>query len=300
MKIHFLPLLFLGVSALFAENLPPLPPVPAPESAFSADTPSSASGQIQHPRAPSNCAAAKTLRTKADSLFALGDWARAAVFYEQICDCGGNAARRSCLLQWARSIAQDSTRITEALQTLDSLSILVEPEDPEFGELMLAQIPLYLGQHEPERALKAWHMARQVAMEGQEENLKALCTQIISQQKDPSLTNDCSRLPALAKPLAQALTSSTIGPSSSATTSAPLSGGWVLQFGAFSNKDNAELLSKNLLSRKVPTRMVTRNTSEKVLWLVQTEPFADKKSALDYGARTIQPLGLEFQALPAQ
>jgi cell division septation protein DedD len=197
--------------------------------------------------------------------------------------------------------AQDTAQLQVALLKLDTLSFATEPEDAGFGELMLTQSTLYLQANEPVRALKSWKLARQVVLPGQDENLKALCTQIRLQLKDSTLASDCNKIPVLAKQLVAALPPA---PRSSSSTSAiaPVAtspdGAWVLQFGAFSSKENAELLLKNLKGRKVPSRLLTKNSADRVLYLVQTEPFLSKEAALQYGNSTLVPLGLDFQAVP--
>jgi hypothetical protein len=211
----------------------------------------------------------------------------------------------SCRLQAIRALGESATTAPEALRRLDRITISAEPENPGFGELMLTQTALYLRLKQPESALKSWKLAKQSALTGQNENLKALCTQIRGMWKDSSLSSDCGKMAPLAKPLAQTLlvpltSSMAIQSSSSAVQTLAGETSWTLQFGAFSNKDNANLLLQNLKSRKIPSRIVTRNTADKVLWLIQTEPFPSKTSALEYGQKILVPLGLEYQALPSQ
>lgn len=305
-------LTILSLSIAFASTAPALPPIPMPGTPSQAEAPvapvpssSSVTPVVQE------CKNIQGLQKSADSLFALGKWAEARTTYESLCPCVPRKSRTKCLLQAIRALAQDSARLTEALSRIDSLSLSTEPEDEGFGELMLTQSTLYTYAGNPELALKSWKLARQVVLPGQDVNLKALCTQIRQLFKDTTLSTDCNKIPVLSKHLAAALNSPTPKGSSSSqasTTEPPMKqvvspnpaseGFWVLQFGAFSSKENAELLLKNLKNRKIPSRLVTKNTSTKVLWLVQTEPFQDKDSALQFGKATLEPLGLEFQALP--
>jgi len=274
------------------------------------------------PPKPLRCNESSANKSTGDSLLALGHWSQAASTYDQVCPCLKAAERIACKLLTIRALSQDTATIQEAVHRLDTMAIAAEPEDAGFGELMLTQTALLLKVGNPERALKSWRLAKQVAIPGQEANLKALCTQIRAQWKDSSLVADCSKIPALAKPLATAISSSAIHASSTstkitATTSSSAAeqslttsssaavakpapqGSWLLQFGAFSNRENAELLLKNLKSRKIPSRIVTKNTAEKVLWLVQTEPFPSKEAATTYGQNSLNPLGLDYQAIPA-
>jgi len=72
---------------------------------------------------------------------------------------------------------------------------------------------------------------------------------------------------------------------------------WVLQLGAFGVKNNADLLVSNLKKRKIQANIVEQPRGEKVLYLVQTGHFATKDAAVDYGAKQLAPLKVEFQPL---
>lgn len=293
-----------------AATTPPLPPVPMPGA-----TPQSLNTPMSSSSASLDCKNSEAQKAKADSLFARGIWKEATLAYEALCPCVPRTTRTTCLLQAIRALAQDSSQITTALSRLDSLTLSTEPEDAGFGELMLTQAMLYVQVGEPARALKSWKLARQVVLPGQDANLKALCVQIRQLWKDTTISTDCNKIPVLAKHLAAALpspalksSSALLGSSQSSASAESMQptiapspipeGNWTLQFGAFSTKENAELLLQNLKNRKIPARLVTKNTSTKVLWLVQTEPFRDKPTAELYGKATLDPLGLDYQALP--
>ena len=220
----------------------------------------------------------------------------------------------------------DSTTLQDAVRKLDSLTIASEPEDPNFGDLMITQTSLYLKLNQLPAALKSWRLAKQVASASQDVALKALCLQIRTAWKDTSLSADCAKIPPLAKPVAASLSvtvarssSSTLRPVNSAPAQASSSsaaavatkssavvsdpsaqGQWVLQFGAFGNKDNADIQLQTLKSRKVSVRLVTKNGASRTLYLVQTEPFPSKDAAIEYGQKSLAPMGLDFQALPVQ
>lgn len=310
MKTMIYLLSFTLLSLTYAATTPPLPPVPMPGT-----TPLSVSTPVSSSSAILECKNIDAHKTKADSLFARGMWKEATLAYEALCPCVPRTTRTTCLLQAIRALAQDSSQITNAVSRLDSLTLSTEPEDAGFGELMLTQAMLYVQVGEPARALKSWKLARQVVLPGQDANLKALCVQIRQLWKDTTISTDCNKIPVLAKHLAAALPTPALRSSSAVLGSSPSSasaeslqpalapiptpeGSWTLQFGAFSTKENAELLLQNLKSRKIPSRLVTKNTSSKVLWLVQTEPFRDKPTAELYGKATLDPLGLDYQALP--
>ena len=324
-----LPCLAVASATALAPSLPSVPtpgakaPVATSSSAILASSVSSSSAIAPKaplpPPKPLHCTEASVNKALGDSLLALGHWPQAVAAYDDVCPCLKSAERVSCKLLAVRALSQDTSTIQEAILRLDTMAIAAEPEDPGFGELMLTQTALLLKVGNPERALKSWRLAKQVVIPGRDANLKALCTQIRAQWKDTNLVSDCSKIPPLSKPLAATISSSSlrIASSSSETKASATSnsdsskdqaavkvnpapqGSWLLQFGAFSSRDNAELLLKNLKSRKIPSRIVTKNSADKVLWLVQTEPFPSKDAATAYGQSTLNPLGLDFRAIPA-
>ena len=73
---------------------------------------------------------------------------------------------------------------------------------------------------------------------------------------------------------------------------------WQLQLGAFGVKSNADLLVDNLKKRNIVCT-ISQNTLEsgKVLYIVRTGPFDTKESAVDYGAKKLAPLNVEFRPM---
>lgn len=78
---------------------------------------------------------------------------------------------------------------------------------------------------------------------------------------------------------------------------APAAEYWVLQVGAFSVKDNATLLASTLKKRKIQANIVEQPRGEKTLYLVQTGNFPTREAAVDFGAKQLAPLKVEFQPL---
>ncbi len=67
-----------------------------------------------------------------------------------------------------------------------------------------------------------------------------------------------------------------------------------LQVGAFSKRENAEMLVAALKSRSIETRIVERISTDRVLYLVQTMPFASRAEAVEFGEKTFVPLKMEY------
>ncbi|MCF0221895.1 MAG: SPOR domain-containing protein [Fibrobacter sp.] len=72
---------------------------------------------------------------------------------------------------------------------------------------------------------------------------------------------------------------------------------WVLQLGAFGVKSNADILVSNLKKRSIKANIVEQIRGEKTLYLVQTGRFSSREEAVDFGAKQLSPLNVEFQPL---
>ena len=116
----------------------------------------------------------------------------------------------------------------------------------------------------------------------------------------PAANNDAAKA-AESKVAAPAATVATAEP---AQTKAPEAkpveekSTWQLQLGAFGVKSNADLLVDNLKKRNIACT-ISQNTLEsgKVLYIVRTGPFETKESAVDYGAKKLAPLNVEFRPM---
>lgn len=116
----------------------------------------------------------------------------------------------------------------------------------------------------------------------------------------PSANNDAAKT-AESKASAPATTLAAAEP---AQTKAPeakpaeAKSAWQLQLGAFGVKSNADLLVDNLKKRNIACT-ISQNTLEsgKVLYIVRTGPFDTKESAVDYGAKKLAPLNVEFRPM---
>ena len=116
----------------------------------------------------------------------------------------------------------------------------------------------------------------------------------------PSANNDAAKA-AESKASAPA---TTVAAAETAQTKAPeakpaeAKSAWQLQLGAFGVKSNADLLVDNLKKRNIACT-ISQNTLEsgKVLYIVRTGPFDTKESAVDYGAKKLAPLNVEFRPM---
>ena len=72
---------------------------------------------------------------------------------------------------------------------------------------------------------------------------------------------------------------------------------WTLQLGAFGVEANAKLLAENMQKQGLESRIETRISETRTLFLVQTGKFPTKEAALDFGAQKLAPLKMDFQAV---
>lgn len=116
----------------------------------------------------------------------------------------------------------------------------------------------------------------------------------------PATNNDAAKA-AESKVAAPAATVATAAPTQTKAPEAKPAeekSAWQLQLGAFGVKSNADLLVDNLKKRNIACT-ISQNTLEsgKVLYIVRTGPFDTKESAVDYGAKKLAPLNVEFRPM---
>lgn len=73
--------------------------------------------------------------------------------------------------------------------------------------------------------------------------------------------------------------------------------GYALQLGAFSQRENAERLARELAERKVTARVAPLQADGRTLYRVLAGSYPDAETALREGQRTVKPLGYEFRVV---
>lgn len=132
----------------------------------------------------------------------------------------------------------------------------------------------------------------------------------VKAEQAASTAPQASTTPATNNDAAKAAESKVAAPAATVATAAPTQTkapeakpaeakfAWQLQLGAFGVKSNADLLVDNLKKRNIACT-ISQNTLEsgKVLYIVRTGPFDTKESAVDYGAKKLAPLNVEFRPM---
>ena len=260
--------------------------------------------------------AAPTLAS-AQKAYVEGKWKDAAAAYELVCPAQPDSTRTECFLWNILALSQTgvSADFSKAGKRLDSLIETTNPQKAIYADLMMtkAQFLMYLGRYN--KAAESLVQAIETSQPHQIDVLKKVCPVIQERARSNELNEACKNLgkPQAKKTVstAQAATSEQ-NPSevktapTPATTAAqapdakPAEAGsaWQLQLGAFGVKSNADLLVDNLKKRNISCT-ITQNTLEsgKILYIVRTGPFETKENAVDYGAKKLAPLNVEFKPM---
>ena len=156
--------------------------------------------------------------------------------------------------------------------------------------------------------------------------LQKVCTAVQAKIKQDNLTEACSNLgkeqPAKTAAAQESAPKQATAPANTASKAAPAvidlpdfdsdetakksapasavqpqqTESWTLQLGAFSMKSNADALVENLKKRKIPCNIVEQAQDSRTLYVVQSGDFVSKEKAIDYGARELSPLNVDFRA----
>ena len=260
--------------------------------------------------------AAPTLAS-AQKAYVEGKWKDAAAAYELVCPAQPDSTRTECFLWNILALSQTgvSADFSKAGKRLDSLIETTNPQKAIYADLMMtkAQFLMYLGRYN--KAAESLVQAIETSQPHQIDVLKKVCPVIQERARSNELNEACKNLekPQAKKTVstAQAATSEQ-NPSEVKTAPTPAttaaqapdakpaeaSSAWQLQLGAFGVKSNADLLVDNLKKRNISCT-ITQNTLEsgKILYIVRTGPFETKENAVDYGAKKLAPLNVEFKPM---
>ena len=277
--------------------------------------------------------AAPTLAT-AQKAYVNGNWKVAAAAYEQVCPNEPETTRTECYLWNVLALSQTgiAADFSKAGKRLDSLIDKTNPQQAIYADLMMtkAQFQMYLGRYN--KAAESLVHAIETSQPHQVTVLQKVCVAVQDRAHSEELNEACKNLgnpeaqkQATAKKeqaqakaeqaannnaakvvdsKAAAQATATVASAEPAQTKAPeakpveTKSTWQLQLGAFGVKSNADLLVDNLKKRNINCT-ISQSTLEsgKVLYIVRTGPFDTKESAVDYGAKKLAPLNVEFRPM---
>ena len=274
--------------------------------------------------------AAPTLAT-AQKAYVNGNWKVAAAAYEQVCPNEPENTRTECYLWNVLALSQTgiAADFSKAGKRLDSLIDKTNPQQAIYADLMMtkAQFQMYLGRYN--KAAESLVHAIETSQPHQVTVLQKVCVAVQDRAHSEELNEACKNLgnpeaqklatakreqaqaeQAKAEQVASTAQQASTTPSANndatkaAESKAPetkpveAKSAWQLQLGAFGVKSNADLLVDNLKKRNIACT-ISQNTLEsgKVLYIVRTGPFDTKESAVDYGAKKLAPLNVEFRPM---
>ena len=269
----------------------------------------------------------------AQKAYVKGDWQAAASAYEAACPGAPDSLKAECYLWDVLALSQtgNSKLFKVAGHRLDSLIQTTPAEKPVYAELLLtkSQFMLYMGKNE--RAAEILIQAIDNSKQEQATVLQKVCTAVLARAPHQDLAEKCKAVkdsslykttpaktaqaaPAPAKPaepapepkpVASTPAKPTTAPAATAPKTtpakpvapAPVVGApyWTLQLGAFGVEANAKLLAENLKKQGLEGRIEARIGETRTLFLVQTGKFNSKEEAVDFGAKKLAPLNIEFQ-----
>ena len=269
----------------------------------------------------------------AQKAYVNGYWKEAAAAYEVVCPAQPDSTRTECYLWNILALSQTGVTadFSKAGKRLDSLIDKTNPQKPIYTDLMMtkAQFQLYLGRYN--KAAESLVHAIETSQPHQVTVLQKVCSAVQDRAHSEELNEACKNLgnPEARKAKAEqaasaeqqasaatpanndakvadskAATTATVATAEPAQAKAPetkpaeAKSVWQLQLGAFGVKSNADLLVDNLKKRNISSKII-QNTLEsgKILYIVRTGPFDTKESAVDYGAKKLAPLNVEFRPM---
>ena len=258
----------------------------------------------------------------AQKAYVNGNWKEAAATYEIVCPTQADSTRTECYLWNVLALSQTgiAADFSKAGKRLDSLIQETNPQTPIYTDLMMtkAQFQMYLGRYN--KAAESLVHAIETSQPHQVTVLQKVCAAVQERAHSEDLNEACKNLgnpearKAKADSLAAAKAQTTESKPQATEAKAPdvktaeikasapeakpaeATSTWQLQLGAFGVKSNADLLVENLKKRNISSKII-QNTLEsgKVLYIVRTGPFDTKESAVDYGAKKLAPLNVEFR-----
>mgnify|MGYP003295515587 CR=1 FL=1 len=262
---------------------------------------------------------------EAQKAYVAGNWKVAAENYEQGCPNLADTAQAECFLWNVLALSQTGVAadFSKAGKRLDSLISQTNPQKAVYADLLMtkAQFQLYLGRHE--RAAEALVHAIETAQPQHIPVLQKVCSAVQARVKSSNLEENCKKLsdpeafvqnqppvpvqPAPIEPPTEEAPKNIetkVPEKSDSTTTKAVStpektnskAVWYLQLGAFSVKANADLLVDNLKKRGIASKIEERAGENKTLYVVQSDDFATKEAANDFGEQKLKPLNVEFRA----
>lgn len=279
---------------------------------------------------PASSASGNTL-ADAEKAYVAGDWKTAAAGFDASCPTLEGIKRNECALWGILALSQtgNTADFARAGSRLDSLIAVTPTSESLYSDLYMtkAQFELYLKKNS--NAFASWKRAYEAATPKQYAVLSQVCESIREVYKVDSVATACENVKrakdSAAVTLVTQSSSAAVSSSSQATSSAEMSSSsvtisssssagikaqpvpqakavetaepaWILQLGAFSLEENAQMLVNKLKKEHIDAQISVRvNSNGKSLYLVRTGAFDTREAAMDFGGKRLSPVKQTFQ-----
>lgn len=222
----------------------------------------------------------------AQKAYLSANWPEAAKLFSTVCPQLDKSKQSECVLWTILSLSQTGKMedFSSAIKKLDSLIQVSSPQEALYTDLYMtkAQFELYL--NKLDLSVISLKHAIETSRPSQHPVLLKVCSAIEKAYNKPEVKELCLKLQPSAE-VHTTLSSSIIKSSSSnVVTKAPSKDipsmeEWVLQLGAFSQKENALLLVNNLKKRNISTQIREKIVSEKAALEEKKRVAEEKKQA---------------------
>ena len=275
---------------------------------------------------PASSASGNTL-ADAEKAYVAGDWKTAAAGFDAACPGLEGIKRNECALWGILALSQtgNTADFARAGSRLDSLIAVTPTSESLHSDLYMtkAQFELYLKKNSS--AFTSWKRAYETATPRQYAVLSQVCESIREVYRTDSVAAACESVKqakdsakvTTVTSSAKAVSTETSSSSEASSSSVTISSGsaaatvpekdkakatdaaepaWVLQLGAFSLEENAQMLVNKLKKEHIDAQISVRaNSNGKSLYLVRTGAFDTREAAMDFGGKRLSPIKQTFQ-----
>jgi len=185
--------------------------------------------------------------------------------------------------------------VRSAEQKLFSLMSQTEPNDTLFAEMNAADAKLQIMLNQPVQAIRSWNAAQASASSDYLPELFVICKDIVSAFPTHELTaENCNKIkPADTTLISIARKKITPISISVAPVKDDKSPRWFIQLGAFGNKENADKLVADFVSKGV--QLYVTEIPDRKLFVVRTGLFETPDAAKIYAEQKIAPTHKDYK-----
>jgi len=243
-------------------------------------------------------AAPDSLYSQAQKLYSMANFEGASKIYANVCPQFEAAKeKRICLFNEVRSLVESNKAdlMQAAEPKMFALMSQIEPNDTLFTETNAVDAKLQIMLNQPIQAIRSWNAAQASASTDYFPELFVICKDIVSAFPNNELTQEnCNKIKPADTTLIS-LSRKKITPIiiSAAPVKEDKSSKWFVQLGAFGNKENADKLVADFVSKGV--QLYVTEIPDKKLFVVRTGLFETQDAAKIYAEQKIAPTHKDYK-----